>query len=338
MKILYEEKAMSQRIDEKPTRREALQTGALLSAGLAAPGLLASAASAKSQTMLTKMLGKTAERISVLTLGTGHFRASLGLDAKKAGAIVERAIELGVASIDTAPNYSEAEDFLGEVLPPHRDKIFLATKTEAATYDGCWEQLRTSMKRMKTDRLDLVYLHNWGEKDRFPDVKAALGKQGALGALREAQRLGVVRFIGASGHLYPSRFMAILEKEEFDVVMCLANFVAKHIYNFEEKVFEYARLKDVGVIAMKALGGAADWSKGAARVSQEHYQTAIRYALNIPGVASLNIGFRKVEELEQAVKTILNAKPLKTKEIAAIEEMGKQLAPAWGAAWGEPVA
>lgn len=330
---------MKTKMNDKLSRRELLQTtGSMLPAGVLASSLLSEQTTfASDHTLPTRMLGKTAERISLLTLGTGSLRTSLGQTVETMEAIIDRALEWGINSIDTAPNYADAEELLGQALKSNRDKFFIATKTEAATYEGCWEQLRTSMERMQTDRLDLVYIHNWGVKDRFPDVKDCLGKQGTLGALREAQKLGMVRFIGVSGHLYPSRFHAVLARQEIDVVMNAVNFVAKHVYDFETKVLESARAKNIGTIAMKVLGGAANWQKGNARLAGEHYENAIRYALSIPGISSLNIGVRSIKELDQAAQTIIKCKPFSKKEQLALQEQGKKLADEWGAMFGKPV-
>lgn len=323
----------------KLSRRDLLRaTGTVLPYTLLTTSLPASAlAQGERKTLPTRTLGRTDAKISIVTVGAGQFQAGTNVKVDLVDQIVHRALELGVNSIDTAPNYSESEEYLGQVLKSHRDKVFLATKSEEKTYKGCWDLLRRSLKRLQTDHLDLVYIHNFGVESRFPDVKEALGPQGVLGALLEAKKQGVIRFIGASGHLYPSRFQAILERDDIDVIMNVANFVTRHIYNFEEKVFAPARKKNVGLIAMKVIGGPANWRRGTARLTGEYYEAAIRYGLGIPGVSSVNIGFRKVEYLEKAVQTASQFKPLTEKEHTDLEKLGKQLAQSWGPVYGKPV-
>ena len=136
-----------------------------------------------------------------------------------------------------------------------RDKVFLVTKTEEPTYEGTWKLLRQSLKRMRTDRVDLVHLHNFGDEKLWGDRKLVFGDDGAMAALREAKCQGVVRFIGASGHLHPSRFHEALDSGEIDVLMNAVNFVVRHTYDFEHKVWSRARHMNLGLVAMKACSG-----------------------------------------------------------------------------------
>ena len=317
------------------TRREWLKvSGAWLPVTLAAPALPGLAGDdTASGGLLSRVLGRTGARLSVLTLGAGHYRSGNGIDRDRVEQIVNRARELGVTSIDTAPNYDESESYLGEALKSQRDRFFLATKSEENNYEGSWKNLRASLKRLQTDHIDLVYIHNFGDESRFSDIKEVLGPKGTLGALVEAKKQGVIRSIGASGHFYPSRFLALLEREEIDVLMNPINFVSRHTYNFEEKIFEPARKKNVGLIAMKVLGGI--YGK-VCRMPQEHYDTAIRYALEIPGIASLNIGLCSVSELEKAVRAIKASKPFTPEERLQVQEQGKKLAQSWGVSFGPP--
>ena len=204
--------------------------------------------------------------------------------------------------------------------------------------------LRQSLKRLQTDRLDLVHLHNFGRQERFPDLKAVLGNKGALGALLEARQQGVIRFIGASGHLHPSRFHALLDTGEIDVLMNAVNFVVQHTYDFEHKVWSRARQEDLGLVAMKVLGGRSkDWGLGSEnryRVPEEHFQSAIRYALSIPGVSCAVIGIGNVRELKETARVVREARPMTAEELHQLSEVGLNLArvKAWRAAYGEPTA
>ncbi len=326
---------MSETKHDHLSRRDVLRaTGSILPAALIAPHL---ASGAECFEMPMRMLGRTNERISAFTLGTGHCRTSLGLGTKEVGDIVARSIELGVNSIDTAPNYSNAEELLGQVMKPFRDKVFLASKTESPTKEGTWELLRQSLKRLQTDRLDLVYVHNYGLESRFPDPDQPFSSEGTIAALHEAKEQGLIRFIGVSGHVYPARFKKVLERDDIDVIMNTVNFVEKHIYDFENKVFEPARKKNIGLIAMKVIGGPANWREGTPRLIGEDYDAAIRYGMGLPGVASMNIGVRSIEELEQGIHAVAAYKPFSEEERHEIEERGKRLAQEWGAVYGKPI-
>jgi aryl-alcohol dehydrogenase-like predicted oxidoreductase len=284
------------------------------------------------------ILGRTGEKVSRLGVGCWIFGTER-MSADDVAATLHRAVELGVTYIDTAPNYGNAEEKMGHTIKEIRDKIFLVTKTEEASYEGTWRLLRQSLKRLQTDRLDLVHLHSIGSEDVFADLEFALGDKGALGALREAKKQGVIRFIGASGHHYPSRFHRVLECDEIDVLMNAANFVAQHTYDFENKVWCRARQQNLGLVAMKTLGGAGPGGKGF-QLPEECYELAIRYALSIPGLSCAVIGMGGVAELEKAAATVAQAPPLSEEESFALYRRGVDLLtrnPNWQALYGRPV-
>ena len=86
--------------------------------------------------------------------------------------------------LDTAPNYGNAETgFAEEKMGPGirelRDKFFLVTKTEETTYEGTWKLLKQSMKRLQTDRIDLVHLHNFGDEQAVGRPQAGLRRPAA---------------------------------------------------------------------------------------------------------------------------------------------------------------
>lgn len=287
-------------------------------------------------------LGRTGAQVSRMGVGCAPFGLKQ-VDAGGVSAVLHRALELGINYIDVAPNYGNEETGFSEVkmgptVKEIRDRIFLVTKTEEATYEGTWRLLRQSLKRLQTDHLDLVHLHNFGNEERFPDLKVVLGKQGALGALQEARKQGVIRFIGVSGHLYPSRFHAALDTGEIDVVMNAVNFVAQHTYGFEQKVWTRARMNQLGLVAMKVLGG-RDAQTNGFRLPAEYYERAIRYALSLPGLSTAVIGVENVAQLEQAARTVAASAPLSQPELQELSRAGLELATReeWQAPYGPPV-
>ncbi len=326
------------------SRRDFLQgTGAVLG-GLAATSSLGFAREqAVGRINVPKVvLGRTGVEVSRLGIGCAHFqRESVSVeDVRKT---LHRALELGVNYLDVAPNYGNAqrgyaEEKMGPSLPEIREKVFLVTKTEEPTYEGTWTLLRQSMKRLQTDHLDLVHLHNIGDEPRWPDLKMTFGPRGALGALKEAKRQGVVRFIGASGHLHPTRFHAAIDTGDIDVLMNAVNFVVQHTYDFEHKVWARAHRENLGLVAMKVLGGAGNGEKGF-RLPEDHYEQAIRYALSIPGVCVAVIGLENVAELEKAAETVAKATPLSEDEARALAMEGLRLSAesSWKVAYGQPL-
>ena len=110
-----------------------------------------------------------------------------------------RRFDLGITYFDTAPSYNkgQSETNYGPVVARRRKEVFLASKTGDRTYDGTMKSVEESLKRLQTDRLDLLQVHGT-EKDE--DV-AAWGKPGGvLAAIRKLRDQQVTRFIGVTGH------------------------------------------------------------------------------------------------------------------------------------------
>jgi aryl-alcohol dehydrogenase-like predicted oxidoreductase len=327
------------------SRRQFVKTtGTMLSAAAAAwgPNTAPGGENPSRLTVPQVVLGRTGVTVSKLGLGCAHFqRPHIGIEDVRR--VLDRALELGVNYLDVAPNYGNeqtgfSETKMGPTIKEIRDQVFLVTKTEEPTYEGTWRLLRQSMKRLQTDHLDLVHVHNFGVEERFPDIKFTLSEQGTMGALREAKREGVVRFIGASGHLFPSRFHAILDTGEIDVLMNAVNFVTQHTYDFEHKVWARARQEGVALVPMKVLGGAGPGAQGF-RLPEAQYENAIRYVMSIAGVACVVIGLATVSELQRAAQTVAAFRPLSEQESHDLSRLGLQMAGSapWKTAYGEPV-
>jgi uncharacterized protein len=331
------------------SRRDFVKGGGLLLGGLAASSAavpLASGADGDAPGSLKvpdSVLGRTGARVSRLGIGCAYFQRKR-VTPEDVRATLHRALELGVNYLDTAPTYGNAatgfaEEKMGPAIAEIRDKVFLVTKTEEPTYDGTWKLLKQSLKRMRTDRIDLVHLHNFGDENLWGDHKLVFSDRGAMGALREAKKQGVVRFLGASGHLHPTRFHHALDSGEIDVLMNAVNFVVQHTYDFEHKVWSRAQQMNVGLVAMKVLGGAVR-EEGGFKIDEKHYEKAIRYALSIPGIAVAVIGLENIAEIEKAASVVARANPLSPEENLELARIGLDLAgtPDWKAAYGTPLA
>jgi aryl-alcohol dehydrogenase-like predicted oxidoreductase len=251
--------------------------------------------------------------------------------------VVDAAIEAGINYFDVAPNYGLAERRLGVALKGKRDEVFLVSKVEATSARDARWYVRESLMKLQTDRLDLVHIHNIGLVDRFPTVDGILAPDGVLAGLRRLKKDGTIKHIGLTTHLRPKRTYPVIDTGDIEVVMCTGNFVEHHTYDFEGTVFEKAREKGLGIVAMKVLGGP---QKDAARLSDpEHYSDAVRYAISIPGVSVAILGVKSVAELHQAIETVNSHRPFTDDELARITAKGKKMAADWGelrgpVAWG----
>jgi predicted aldo/keto reductase-like oxidoreductase len=237
-------------------------------------------------------------------------------DAEK---LVNLCIDLGINYIDVAPTYGDGEEKLSSIMKQRRREVFLVTKVEEISKDGALRQVNESLKKMQTDYIDAVHLHDFGGLDSG----VVLGKNGALEGLIEAQKSSLIKFIGISGHQKPINFLKALETGKIDLVMPAMNFVDRHTYNFEEKVLPEAIKQKAGIACMKVLGGAVGMQ----------YDKPMP-ALGLEGVATVVIGLKNEDEIRKAVDTVKSYKPLSDEEKAKINEIGKDLAKQWGAHFG----
>ena len=282
-----------------------------------------------------RLLGRTGVEVPILGLGTAP--GGMGLEDRPAIALYERALELGVNYIDTAPGYGRAQKQLGEMIPGCRDELFLATKVPVSTAAEALERLEQNMRDLRTNRVDLTYVHSLGRRD----VDQMLAPDGVFEGLREARRRGWTRFIGCTAHNAAWKMRRVIAETDVDVVMAALNYADRHTYDFEGEVLPVARSRGVGVAAMKVFGGAPgmNYEKPTPSKLELHgghsLEAALRYALDLPGVAIAVVGAFSEEELEQNVEWARRWQPLSDDEQEALIEGGKEIAAAWGTHFGE---
>jgi predicted aldo/keto reductase-like oxidoreductase len=313
------------------------QTG-LLAAGAALGAVVAQAdadnLAPTSGELPRRTLGKTGISVSMLTLGTAPTGFIKPHSPQHVADCVNAAIDLGVTFIDTARVYDVAEEGVGLGLGRRRKDVFLATKVMADTVADAEQSFSQSLRLLKTDHVDLLYFHHVGDRK----VEIASGTDGVFTWLLKQKKAGKTRCAGISGHNRPHKFVRLLESGEVDVLLVALNFVDRHTYNFEEKVLPVARKHDVGVVAMKVFGGARNSNypdpKCPPQLDVEHLELAVRYALGLPGVATLNIGVHNVEQLRKNVEMVNRYQPLTAEEQAKCLALGKELATLWGPHFG----
>ena len=300
--------------------------------------LAAGAAAAEGGTALPqKVFGRTKVKVPVLGLGT----APAGYRLKKeAVAFYHKCIDSGLTYLDTAPEfagYGKAQVYLGSVLKERRKEVFLVTKCFEPDGEKALKLLKKSLGELRVERADLVYAHSIGSDEMDP--KKIYAADGVCKALEKARRDGLTRFVGVSGHNRPGRFLRALQEWDFDVMMNAVNPVARHVYDFESKVWPAAARKGVGLAAMKVFGGAPggkDKPKGA-RMPEALQQAALRYALGLPQVSVVVLGIHDEQELAQDLTWVRAYKPLDEEERKALDAKGRELARQWKAVHG-PVA
>lgn len=322
---------------DQGTRREFLATVARSAIGLGATfgagGCHSGALPAQ------RVLGRTGARVSILGLGLGPLGIA-GYAASEFQTVVRAALDDwgGVVIVDVQPDYGDAERHLAPLLREGRSRIFVMTKTPEQARADVLASVRQSVRRLAIEYVDAVLLNNIG----LFDPERLFGADGALAGLRDAQRAGLVRYVGISGHMGRDRFATALDSGEFDIAMPALNFVDRHTYDFEDTVLPVARRHETAIVAMKVLGGAVGWDYATraqrALLVGNDYEPAVRYALGLPGVAAAVVGCRSVEEVRRAADTANRFSPLSDNELAKLAERGKALAAEWGPHFGPVVA
>lgn len=306
------------------TRRRFLQSSAAV---VAASQLHAD----ETSKLPTRTLGKTGVKVPILGLGT----VALGnmANEKDAIALLNKAIDLGVTYIDTAPprtrqaiitGYGKAHKLINGVLKERRKEVFIVTKCLETDGTKTLDLARSNLKELGIEQADLIYTHSIGHA--IYEFDQLVGDKGPMATLEKAKRDGLTRFVGITGHNRPEKFAQVIQKRDIDVMMNAVNVVDRHTYDFEEIVWPIARKKNIGLVAMKVFAGGIASCKMPAKL----HEASFRYALSVPGVAIAVIGMGKMQELEQNVAWAKAFKPMSKDEATELKEETIAVAKKWG--------
>jgi predicted aldo/keto reductase-like oxidoreductase len=193
--------------------------------------------------MQKRRLGRTNLDVSVIGFGAMWLPE---LKAEECVKVVRRAIELGINYFDTARNYGDSEEKLGLALQGSRDKCVIASKTGSRTKEESLDQLKKSLKALKTDRIDILQLHGI---DNSETLRKALSTGGAIETCKKARAEGLIDFIGISSHR-PKILVEAVKTGEFDIVLVPLNVVTRQPI---EELLPLAEEHDAGVVVMKPL-------------------------------------------------------------------------------------
>jgi uncharacterized protein len=260
-------------------------------------------------------LGRTGVEVSALSLGGYH----LGLvgDDNKAVRLTHEAIDAGITFLDNAWEYHEghSEELMGRAIADRRDKVFLMTKvcTHGRGRATAMKQLEESLRRLRTDYLDLWQVHEVAfEND--PELHFASG--GVIEALEEARRAGKVRFIGFTGHKDPSLHLKMLAHGyPFDTCQLPLNCCDATFRSFEQQVLPELKRQGIAAIGMKSLGGAGDMVTAGLVTAEE----ALRYAMSLDVAATVS-GIDSREVLHQNLAVARGFTPMSEDEMKALRE------------------
>lgn len=239
----------------------------------------------------TLPFGRTGHRSTRVVFGAAALARVTQSDADRA---LELLLERGVNHIDTAASYGDAELRIGPWMREHRERFFLATKTGERSHAGARDEIRRSLVRLRTDRIDLLQLHNLVNPEEW---EQAMGADGALRAAIEAREEGLVRFLGVTGH--GTRVAAMharsLERFAFDSVLLPYSFASMQDATYAaelEALLATCRERGVAVQTIKAIARRR-WAEGTSPThttwyepleAQEDIDRAVHFALARPGV------------------------------------------------------
>jgi predicted aldo/keto reductase-like oxidoreductase len=274
-----------------------------------------------------RALGRTGEKVSAI--GVGGFHIGRMSDPKESVRIVRAAIDRGITFLDNSWDYNEgqSEIRMGNALKDgYRDRAFVMTKVDGRSKKEAARQIDQSLRRLKTDHVDLLQFH---EVIRFEDPDRIFAADGAIEAFREAKQAGKLRFIGFTGHKDPHVHLYMLEtaarhKFQFDTVQMPLNLMDVHFRSFQKLVLPELVKKNIGVLGMKSMGaGVILQSKTVTPVECLHY------AMNLPTSVVIT-GIDTMEMLDQAIVAAHTFRPLSKQEAqklvaktAAIAASGK---------------
>jgi predicted aldo/keto reductase-like oxidoreductase len=262
--------------------------------------------------------GRTGLEVSVLGFGSGT-RFLMYQDEDKALEALGRAIDLGITYIDTAHAYGngQSEERIGRLMATRRKDVTLATKLPGRKADDAQRQLELSLKRLRTDHLDVLHIHALANPE---DLAAIEATDGVLKVLYQAREQKITRAIGITCHADPAALKTALERHDFDCTQMALNAAMARMANapggmkarpmpaggFEELALPVAVRKRMGIIAMKVFG--QDQLVGAAPI-----ESLLTYALSLP-VSLASVGMPKLDNIERNVELARAFKPMSDAE------------------------
>jgi predicted aldo/keto reductase-like oxidoreductase len=268
--------------------------------------------------MQKRKLGRTGLDVSMVGFG-GTWISELPVS--EAVKVLQRAFELGINYFDTAKLDGDSEEKLGAALKDVRDECVLATKTASRTRSESLADFKSSLKRLKTDRLDLIQLHGI---DDLKTLRKATGSGGSLEMCKKARSEGLVDFIGITSHK-PRVLIEAIETNEFDTILVPLNVVTRQAL---EGLIPRAKELKVGVAAMKPLSAKTSrlitclYNPSLSLLSDEPelktllgqdtasmVQNALRFVL-AQDVSVAVTGMKSVEEVETAAQVGNEYRPL----------------------------
>lgn len=260
-----------------------------------------------------RVLGRTGEKVSAIGLGGWHLGMS-HLEEQLSIRIIRSAIDQGINFMDNSWDYNDgaSEERMGKALGEgYRERVFLMTKIDGRSGKEAARQLEESLRRLRTDCIDLVQHH---EVLRFEDPHRIFDREGANAALVKSKEAGKLRYIGFTGHKDPRIHLYMLETASehgftFDAVQMPLNVMDAHYRSFEKLVLPELVKQNIGVLGMKSMGNGV-----ILRSNTVTPMECLHYALNLPTSVVIT-GIDSMEILDQALEAMRSFRPMSDAQV-----------------------
>jgi predicted aldo/keto reductase-like oxidoreductase len=239
--------------------------------------------------------------MKILKMGMGGIPIQR-LDMKGSDRVLEKAIDSGINFFDTARGYTDSESKFGRVLPRHRDRVVIASKSFSRGATEILRDIETTLSNLRSDYVDLYQCHNVASE---ADLEKVLAPDGAVAGMLKAKEQGKIRHIGLSGHK-PRIVAMALKRFAFETIQIPANFMETESF---KELIPQARKQGVGVIAMKPVGGG------------NIHETALnfRFIFN-QGIDVAIPGMDSEKQVEENVAALTDLSPLTAAETARLQK------------------
>ena len=264
----------------------------------------------------TAVLGKTGVRIPRIAVGLGSRFCNMEKD-EEAIKILNYALDNGLYYWDTACDYENkklgftSEGRIGEVLKTRRKEVFICTKVDSRDPDEAKRQIERSLKRLQTDHLDILKIHDVKSAE---DVAKVSEKGNLIDIAHQMKEQGVARYIGFSGHANADALKSMAERGDFDTMLMAMNHYnqSKNPQPRQALVLPAAKAKGLGVMIMKTV-------RPRETIKTLDPKELVRYALSLSGPDGIVLGMDSVAVMDANLEIIRNFKPLdeqRMKELA----------------------
>lgn len=279
----------------------------------------------------TAILGKTGVRVPRIVCGLGSRFCHVDSD-DEAQELLHFTLDNGLYYWDTAfaydntigappgkkrgPRVINSEERLGPVVATRRNEIFLSTKVTSRNPDEAMRQIETSLKRLQTDHLDQLMIH---DVQSMEDVAKLSEKGNLIDILHKMKDQKITRFIGFSGHTEAAAMKALADRGDFDSMLIAMNHwgQAKNPQRRQELAIPAAKAKGMGVILMKVV-------RPRETVKGLNPEDLVKYALSLEGPDVIVLGLDSIAVVKSNLEILRTFQPM---DEAKMKEMAIQLTP-----------